>query len=181
MNWLFWSFIALLIILGAIMFGYIDNEITKGHAETLRTWPHELVIHDVTRDVTNVGITLPTATHAAIPTDTPEPVETPTPGPVMFAGTVTHYGEQFNGQTMACGGIYSSDRLDIAAVAYPSRTYEWPCGTRFVVSGPAGVLEVQRTDSCPGCASNQLDLSESGMLRVCGYLGRCDVEIGVLP
>lgn len=115
---------------------------------------------------------------------TPTPAITPEPtrdAPVYggFPGEITHYGESFNGQTMACGGTYWSSDASIAAVPYPSRNQQWPCGTRFVVSGPAGSIEVVRTDSCPGCNHSQLDLSEAGMMLVCGYLGRCPVRIEV--
>jgi hypothetical protein len=94
------------------------------------------------------------------PEATVRPLATPSPVPAPLAdvsatldGVVTHYGESFNGLTMGCGGIYSSDNLSIAAVAYPSRNTEWPCGTAFLVEGPAGSLLVSRTDSCPGCGA----------------------------
>lgn len=121
------------------------------------------------------------------PTPTPVPQPTATTAPVVqiprsgFAGEVTHYGESFNGLPMACGGTYWSRDLSIAAVAYPSRNSDWPCGTPLQVSGPNGSIRVVRTDSCPGCHANQLDLSEAGMYAVCGYLGRCPVWIEVLP
>jgi len=127
----------------------------------------------------------PAATATLAPPEaTIRPLATPSPVPTLrtdvsatFDGVVTHYGESYNGQTMGCGGTYSSDDLGIAAVAYPSRNAEWPCGTAFLVEGPTGSLWVSRTDSCPGCGANHLDLSESGMLAVCGYLGRCQVRI----
>lgn len=116
----------------------------------------------------------------------PDPVE-PAPSAVLaepgvtFAGEITHYGESFNGQSMGCpgAGLYWSNDPTIAAVPWPSRGSEWPCGTRFTVTGPAGSVEVIRTDACPGCGYYGLDLSESGMLQACGYLGRCQVTITV--
>lgn len=121
-----------------------------------------------------------------VPTPTSEPTQTPsepTPVPVpvrqVIAGKATHYGESFNGRTMGCGGTYFSWDISIAAVPYPSRNSEWPCGTRFTVSGPAGSIDVMRTDSCPGCSFNHLDLSEAGILAVCGFYGTCNVEIWV--
>lgn len=113
------------------------------------------------------------------PVASPEPAD----APEGFWGEVTHYGESFNGLAMGCDGAgrYYSWDVGVAAVPWPSRDSEWPCGTRFVVSGPTGSIHVVRTDSCPGCGSNHLDLSEAGMLAVCGYLGRCPVWIEVNP
>lgn len=141
-----------------------------------------IAVHGLASD----GVIIPST---PVPTATPTPAVEPTPivlaptyTPIPrsgFAGEITHYGESFNGQQMACGGTYWSSDSSIAAVPYPSRNREWPCGTEFVVSGPAGSVRVVRTDSCPGCHHTQLDLSESGMMAVCGYLGRCPVWIEV--
>lgn len=92
-------------------------------------------------------------------------------------GSVTHYGESFQGLPLACGGTYDTSNVEIAAVAFPSRNAEWPCGTRLEVEGPEGTITVTRLDSCPGCGHNQLDLSEAGIRTVCGDLGRCEVKI----
>lgn len=134
----------------------------------------------------------PAATATTVPpTATVEPTATPSPVPptpiapnlgdsVPINGYVTHYGESFNGQTMACGGTYRSEFPGIVAVAYPSRNADWPCGTLFRITGPAGVLVAPRTDSCPGCGPNHLDLSESGSELVCGRVGNCAVRIEVI-
>lgn len=94
--------------------------------------------------------------------------------------TATHYGESYNGRGMGCGGTYWSSEPNILAVG-PSRYREWPCGTQIEITGPGGTLVVTRTDSCPGCGPNLLDLSEAGNSIVCG--GRphtCRVSIQVL-
>ena len=79
---------------------------------------------------------------------------------------------------MGCGGVYSSGDVSIAAVgpAY----YGIPCGTPLRVCGAAGCIVARRTDSCPGCAGNWIDLSEAGIVAVCGQLGRCSVSVEVL-
>jgi len=119
------------------------------------------------------AIVEPTATH------TPTPIA-PNVGDSAINGWATHYGERFNGQTMACGGTYQSNDPDIVAVAYPARNLDWPCGTRLRITGPGGTLETMRTDSCPGCGPNHVDLSEAGSLIVCGRVGNCDIRIEVL-
>ena len=93
-------------------------------------------------------------------------------------GRATHYGESYQGQTMGCGGTYDTADPTIVAVS-PDRYADWPCGTRLRVTGPAGTQDVVRTDSCPGCSGNWLDLSEAGHARTCG-IGTCEVTIEVL-
>ena len=83
-------------------------------------------------------------------------------------GWATHYGESFTGGVLACGtGYYHPTNVTILAVG-PSRDRDWPCGTLLRVCGPAGCATVKRQDSCPGCASTVLDLSEAGNELVCG-------------
>jgi len=119
---------------------------------------------------------------AVLHPESPIPAATATVAPLRWVtGSATHYGESFNGQPMACWGTYSSQDTSIVAVAYPSMDEAIPCGTRLRVRGAAGTIDVVRVDSCPGCAANQLDLSESGQLAVCGFLGRCSVEFAILP
>lgn len=93
-------------------------------------------------------------------------------------GFVTHYGESFNGHTLGCGGgSYSSGDDSILAVS-PSRYDGWPCGTMLRVCGPVGCINGARQDACPACEPNQLDLSESGIAKVCGNgIGNCRVTI----
>jgi len=81
---------------------------------------------------------------------------------------VTHYGESFNGQAMGCTAEpYSSDDASIVAVG-PSREAEWPCGTVLRICGPGGCIIAEREDGCPGCGDYHVDLSEEGLLLVCG-------------
>ena len=90
--------------------------------------------------------------------------------------TVTHYGESYNGQRMGCGGIYYSSDISIAAVGYPYST-AYPCGAVLELEGPGGTLTVIRQDTCPGCGSGLIDLSEAGIIQVCGSLGSCTVRV----
>jgi len=92
--------------------------------------------------------------------------------------TATHYGESYNGSPLGCSGygVYSSSDTTIAAVGYPY-TAAWPCGTVLVLEGPAGTLTVVRQDTCPGCGAGLIDLSESGIIQVCGSLGSCTVRV----
>lgn len=123
--------------------------------------------------------------HTAFDGFPPTPTATPSPTPVpieyqgeAFAAYVTHYGESYNGQNMGCDGVYWSWDPYILAVS-PSRYSEWPCGTVLEITGPGGTLVVARTDSCPGCGPNLLDLSEAGSERVCGFVGNCPVTVRV--
>jgi hypothetical protein len=93
-------------------------------------------------------------------------------------GLVTHYGVSYHGQRMGCDGTpYDTDNESIIAVG-PSHYYEWPCGTEFVICGPGECLTGVRQDACPGCGPGHLDLSEAGIVRVCGPAGGyCRVSI----
>lgn len=93
--------------------------------------------------------------------------------------TATHYGESYNGSPMGCSPYraYSSSDTTILAVS-PSRAAQWPCGTELVISGPAGEISVVRSDTCPGCHHNMIDLSEAGSIAVCGNRPQtCEVRI----
>ncbi|HWO73125.1 MAG TPA: hypothetical protein VNN21_06165 [Dehalococcoidia bacterium] len=114
---------------------------------------------------------LTSASDAAMPQAVaPPPAEVVEYRPVSAAlrGWATHYGESFAGQPLGCGyGPYYPWDASIVAVG-PSRYREWPCGTLLQVCGPAGCIVAVRQDSCPGCASNVVDLSEAGNELVCG-------------
>ena len=106
-------------------------------------------------------------------------------------GIATRYGTQYQGRRMGCGGTGTYDPADptIAAVG-PADYGRWPCGTRLRVcalidshQGPVEskqslqsdsnvsamrCLVVYRSDSCPGCGPNHIDLSEQGIGLLCG-------------
>lgn len=93
--------------------------------------------------------------------------------------TATHYGTEYNGNSMSCPNAprYSSDNINIAALSYSDKD-RWPCGTTLVVSGPVVSIEVTVMDTCGGCGPrNMIDLSEAGIIAVCGSLGGCTVEV----
>lgn len=121
----------------------------------------------------------PTATATATPvptaTSTPVPTATPTPAPTFIA---TRYGESYTGQNMGCigAGVYSSNNPTILA-APPARYVEWPCGTRLLVCFLDRCQEMVRTDSCPGCGDNHIDVSEAGLWYLAGC--RCDILQGL--
>jgi len=90
------------------------------------------------------------------------------PVSAALRGWATHYGESFAGQPLGCGyGPYDPWDPSIIAVG-PSRYRDWPCGAFLEVCGPAGCILGIRQDSCPGCVSNVVDLSEAGSQIVCG-------------
>lgn len=96
---------------------------------------------------------------------------------VPFQVSTTHYGEQFQGSPMACGGVYDTADVSIVAVGY-AYTDSIPCGTLMTLCGEAGCIDARRTDTCPGCGPGLFDLSESGQLAVCGKVGaNCTVEV----
>jgi hypothetical protein len=92
-------------------------------------------------------------------------------------GIATHYGSSYGGQTMGCGGVYSSYDPRIIAVG-TAREGTWSCGTLLNVCGSSGCVVGIRQDSCPGCERNHLDLSEAGIADVCGSGAEvCDITI----
>lgn len=93
-------------------------------------------------------------------------------------GTVTHYGVGFHGGQMGCegSGWYDTDNPWIVAVAPESGLR---CGDLVYVEGPAGDNLGIVLDTCVGCGSTNLDLSEAGIARVCGpEAGTCNVWWG---
>lgn len=93
-------------------------------------------------------------------------------------GFATHYGAHYQGRPLGCSGFgtYDTDNPYILAVS-PARYADWPCGHKLLVTGPAGSHVVVRSDSCPGCHRNTIDLSEAGVLAVCGGVHTCEVTI----
>jgi hypothetical protein len=91
-----------------------------------------------------------------------------TPIGAIDGAWVTHYGESFNGQALGCSANpYASDDASIVAVG-PSLGAQWPCGTVLQICGPGGCIMAEREDGCPGCGDYHIDLSEEGLLLVCG-------------
>jgi hypothetical protein len=93
--------------------------------------------------------------------------------------TATHYGYGYNGSPMGCYPYapYNSSDTTIAAVGYPY-TAQWPCGATVELEGVDGRrLTVIRQDTCPGCGAGMIDLSEAGLIQVCGSLGGCTVRV----
>lgn len=122
---------------------------------------------------------------AALPADAGA-VASAGPGPAapataaVIAGRLMHYGESYSGGPLGCGvGVYDPADPTIVAVG-PARYSEWPCGTRFRISGPGGSIVGVRVDACPGCGANHLDVSEAAAAAICGYVGNCEVTIEVL-
>ena len=120
-----------------------------------------------------------TYSYAFVAGAAPPPLAAATHPPVR--GSATHYGESYQGQTMGCGGTYDTNNTAIVAIS-PDRYADWPCGTKMKISGPSGSVFVERTDACPGCSGNHIDLSEAGFIAVCGSLaaGTCGVDIALL-
>jgi hypothetical protein len=107
-------------------------------------------------------------------------IEAPAPNPQSMRFTVTSYGAAYNGSSLGCGGVYSSDDSSILAVG-PSNYRRWPCGSHLAVCGPTGAcLSMTRADACPGCGATMLDTSESAYAALCGdeASGPCPVHVG---
>lgn len=73
---------------------------------------------------------------------------------------------------MYCGGSYRGGDVDIVAVGY-ARAGEWACGDALEVCGPGGCIRAHRRDLCGGCGASLIDMSEAGVLAVCGIVATC--------
>lgn len=133
------------------------------------------------RDLAALHAAALSADAAAVASTGPGPAASAsTEGPGTLNGWITHYGESYAGGPLGCGvGIYDPADPTIVAVG-PARYSDWPCGTRFRISGPAGSIIGVRVDACPGCGANHLDVSEAAAAAICGYVGNCEVTIEVL-
>lgn len=93
-------------------------------------------------------------------------------------GRATHYGEAFTGHGMSCGAPYDPSDETIIAVA-AEQDEAAPCGTVIFACGHAGCVTGTRQDTCGGCGAFDLDLSEAGMLKVCGTdASSCEISWG---
>jgi hypothetical protein len=69
--------------------------------------------------------------------------------------------------------------VTIVAVS-TERNKQWRCGMLLHVCGPGGCIVGVRQDTCPGCETNHLDLTESGLDAVCGAgQGVCRATVSV--
>jgi hypothetical protein len=93
---------------------------------------------------------------------------------------VTHYGTRFSGRTLGCGdGVYASHDVTIVAVS-PDRNKQWRCGYLLEICGEGGCIVGVRQDTCPGCGTNHVDLTEQGLDLVCGPdKGVCSASVRV--
>ena len=93
---------------------------------------------------------------------------------------VTHYGTRFSGRKLGCGdGLYASEDLTIVAVA-SDRNKQWRCGFLMEICGEGGCIIGMRLDTCPGCGTNHVDLTEEGLDAVCGKnKGVCQASLRV--
>lgn len=127
------------------------------------------------------------AAEYALSIPAPMPVGAPT-----FNLRATHYGISYQGLPMGCppvtmpagrpwGNRYETSDPQIVAAGAALAAVA-PCGTLLEVCGPAGCIMAYRLDSCPGCDQyGMIDLSEAGIVAVCGSQGSCSVTVKVGP
>lgn len=80
-------------------------------------------------------------------------------------GRATFYDADGSGN---CSFDKSPDDLDVTAMAMPEYAASAACGTCFKVTGPKGEVTVRVVDSCPGCATKNvnLDLSAEAFAKI---------------
>lgn len=95
-------------------------------------------------------------------------------------GLAQNYGPAYQGQPLGCAGagLYDTTNVGIVAVG-PSDALSWPCYTVLLVCGEYGCVTAQRLDYCPACHPGVIDMSEAGLVAVCGSLRRCPVQINL--
>lgn len=94
----------------------------------------------------------------------PKP-DTCTDPPPERTGDATYYAADGTG---ACSYDRIADGAPRMVAAMNGSDYDkaaW-CGACLEVDGPAGTVVVQVTDSCPGCASGDLDLSKDAFAAI---------------
>lgn len=105
------------------------------------------------------------------------------PGPTCddtpHAGEATFYAADGSG---ACSFAPSPGDLRVAALNLPDWAGSAHCGACARVVGPLGELTVRIVDQCPGCASGDLDLSQSAFAAVADPLdGRVEMTWTFVP
>jgi hypothetical protein len=94
------------------------------------------------------------------------------PAGTTLAGRASWYGPGFAGHTTACGGVFNPAELTLAS-------RELRCGTKVLVTGPAGSIEATVTDWGPAeWTQRRFDLSQATMAAV-GGLGAGVVDVTV--
>ncbi len=79
------------------------------------------------------------------------------------SGEGTYYAATGAGN---CSFAASPDDLMVAAVNWPDYTNAWLCGAYIEVNGPDGRVVVRVVDSCPSCATGDIDLSREAFARI---------------
>jgi len=111
---------------------------------------------------------------------TPAKAAPATPAPASFTGSfsgfATPYWDGLAGNYQSCGAVFDPADTTVLAVSY-AYTQSIPCGTALKVCGTAGCIDVVRSDLCPGCEANHIDLSRAGFTAVCGAVSNCNVTV----
>ncbi len=102
----------------------------------------------------------------------------PTAGAVCEAATHTGEGTYYAATGAgACSFDASPNDLMVAAMNMPDYAGSAVCGACVTVAGPSGTITVRIVDLCPGCASGDLDLSESAFAKIADpVLGRVPIS-----
>jgi expansin len=77
-------------------------------------------------------------------------------------GIATYYDADGSGNC----SFDKSDDLDVVAMNKPEYAGSAACGACLRVKGPTGEVTVRVVDSCPGCESGHIDLSESAFAKI---------------
>ena len=94
--------------------------------------------------------------------------------PGLHTGEGTYYGATGEG---ACSFDASPNDLRVAAMNMPDYAGSAVCGACVAVEGPSGTITVRIVDLCPGCASGDLDFSESAFAEIADpALGRVPIS-----
>lgn len=99
--------------------------------------------------------------------------------PPTIQGWATYYHPSLAGNRMGCmnAGWYNPSDPSVAAVGR-GFVLGYACGQPITIVGPAGVLTVTQTDTCGGCGPTHIDLSEAGIVAVCGGKHSCSIQLG---